>query len=84
MKFIEVNNDTTVNIDAITRIERLDMGRTLIIMPDQSVIAEIPYDTMVGLLQTQADIDKPEQATEKRNIADALNGLMENHQFTRI
>ena len=53
MKFIEINDNVTINTEAITRIERLESGRTMVVQGDQTIIAEIPYDTMVDLLQTE-------------------------------
>jgi len=84
MKFIEVNTNTTVNVDAITRIERLDQG-TLVIMPDQSIVADIPYDTMVGILQEKDIIESmPDKSGGMAEAVKALEILTQNSQFTRI
>ena len=84
MKFIEINDSTTINIDAITRIERLEMGKTMVIMPDASVIAEIPYDTMIGLLQNQDEIDREVKESSVGSMAESLNILTQGDQFTRV
>ena len=80
MKFIEINDDQTVNIDTISYVERLSNG-SLLYIGDRRLIAEIPYDTIIGILQTQDDIDKEQKPA---SIPENYNNILDTQQFTRI
>lgn len=73
-KFVQLNNDTAVNLDAIGRIERLS-GRTLVTIGDITIVAEIPYETMLGLLNMNS---QAEHELEDVSIREGLAGLLTN------
>jgi len=84
MKFIEINDYQTINTKAISRIEKLEMGRTMVIMKDESLIADIPYETMIGILQNESEIESGGKEQVFTNMANSLNTLTQNSQFTRL
>ena len=87
MKFIELNVDTAVNIDTISRIERLQSSALVYIGGGESVVADIPYDVLLDILNDNASRDEAQVASQIEEAAKtnaSLQVLLKGSQFTRI
>lgn len=73
-KFIRLNEDEAVNLDSVSQVSRLN-GRSMVFIDDRTIIADIPYETMLGLLNANAQAREDFQDS---NIRQSLEGFL-NH-----
>lgn len=75
-KFIQLNEDRAVNLDAITRLDRMANG-TLVSIGDIELITDIPYETMLSFANVNARDKEASQGIDP-SLVDGLKGLVSN------
>ena len=70
-KFLSLTSDSAVNLDTITRVERM-VDKTLVTMGSESIISDIPYDTILAILNSR---EKDKESFMDESGAGLLNGL---------
>lgn len=77
-KFIQVNEDMSVNLDRITKVERIAIGCLIYLSDKEQAISDIPFETMLGIISNNDEINKEVLSQVDPNLMQGLKGIVEN------
>ena len=79
MRYIEIQEGITLNIDYIEGIEKIDDMKCKIYTHSRSYLATFPYSTLLAIIKQNEIIDKPE--VNISDIDEKLNRILNRNQY---